>query len=270
MMVITPPKSAPIWVLDGQAVYCQDGLPYAFDEPKLCQYARVVSHSPPMYAISRSVATEVLGVLAQDKFVAYRSLVAVLDVSTAYLLSKAIQLLRWDNEQTWCGVCGSRHESLDFVKICPNCQHTSYPHIQPCVITAITHQCPISQKTQLLLAKHHRRATIYTLIAGFVEVGESLEMAVRREVLEEVGLTIGTPRYAGSQPWPYPTNLMVGFVAEYQSGEIVLQQDELLDARFFEMDNLPALPPIGTIARRIIDEVVKDKSYPPKTITPKP
>lgn len=96
---------------------------------------------------------------------------------------------------------------------------------------------------------------MYGLIAGFVEVGETLEQAVCREVFEEVGLQVGQLRYFGSQFWPYPSNLMVGFVAEYQSGSVVLQADELADARFFDLDDLPNVPKFGTIARQMIEYV---------------
>ena len=88
-----------------------------------------------------------------------------------------------------------------------------------------------------------------------MEIGETLERATAREVYEEVGLQIDAPMYFNSQAWPYPTNLMVGFIAKYRSGKIILQQDELNDARFFDMDKLPNLPPCGTLARKIIDAV---------------
>lgn len=125
------------------------------------------------------------------------------------------------------------------------------------LITAVIRTHPTTQKTQLLLAKHHRHAEIYTLIAGFVEMGETLEMAVCREVHEEVGLQIDAPTYFGSQAWPYPSNLMVGFIARHRLGDIKLQPDEIADARFFDLDDLPKVAPKGTIARTIIDDVVK-------------
>lgn len=123
------------------------------------------------------------------------------------------------------------------------------------MIVAITRICPTTQKPQILLAKHHRRTDIYTLIAGFVEVGETPEMAVHREVFEEVGIWVDNVRYVSSQPWPYPNNLMMGFVAEYRLGDITPQADEISDARFFEVDNLPPIAPLGTLARQLIDGV---------------
>lgn len=178
-------------------------------------------------------------------------------------LSRAIQLLRWQTDYRFCGRCG--HQTIasikEVVKICPKCSHHQYPRIQPCVITAIYRHHQSTGKKQILLAHHHRHRNpsttpMYGLIAGFVEVGESLENAVQREVMEEVGIHIHQPKYFASQAWPFPSNLMLGFTAQYQSGHITLQVDELADAQFFDIDDLPKIPQKGTIARTLIDHII--------------
>lgn len=199
---------------------------------------------------------------------AYRTLIGQMPPLAAHHLSHAIQLLRWRDDHRFCSRCGNLahpHPS-EYASLCPNCRHRNYPRVQPCVIVAITRQHPISQKTELLLALHHRHnqtsnendlyAHMHSLIAGFVEIGESLESAVAREVLEEVGLSITNLRYLDSQPWPYPSNLMIGFVAEWAGGEICLDTSELVCANFFELDNLPTLPMHGTLSRLLIDWVI--------------
>ena len=117
---------------------------------------------------------------------------------------------------------------------------------------------------QVLLAHHHRYGQTslplqYGLIAGFVEVGESLEHAVVREVYEEVGLRLADIRYVSSQPWPFPSNLMLGFRATYQSGEIVLQEDELSHADFFDLSALPKIPFKGSIAYELIAQIAHEQ-----------
>ena len=107
---------------------------------------------------------------------------------------------------------------------------------------------------RILLARNHRFPPgRYSVVAGFVEPGESLEACAHREVLEEVGLRIKNVRYFASQPWPFPNSLMIGFTAEYEDGEITLEESELADAQWFTADNLPQLPPKMTIARKLID-----------------
>ena len=129
--------------------------------------------------------------------------------------------------------------------------HVVYPRISPCIIVAVR------KGPAILLAAHRRHYQaedpMYTVLAGFVEAGENLEQCVAREVFEESGIRVRNVRYVASQPWPFPHSLMMGFTADYQSGEIKVQDDELVAADFFEADRLPRLPPHGTIARRLIE-----------------
>lgn len=193
-------------------------------------------------------------------FLPYRQVIAHTDLSTAHAMSRAVQLVLWRRDHRFCSRCGAattphRHEHA---MMCGHCRHRAYPRVQPCVIVAITRIHPTTQKRQILLALHqrHKDSGMYGLVAGFVEAGESLESAVHREVAEEVGLGVTNLRYAGSQPWPYPTNLMLGFIADYQSGEIVVQENELVEAKFFDVDQLPHIPKPSTIAHALIKQVV--------------
>ena len=198
--------------------------------------------------------------------VTYRQLVPHLPIDLACQLSQAIQLLRWQADTKFCSRCGDAVTVAtegERAMVCNGCGLRQYPRVQPCVITAITRPNPLTGEIQILLAHHHRygRQTPplqYGLIAGFVEVGESLEQAVMREVGEEVGIKVTDINYVSSQPWPFPSNLMLGFRACYASGDIVLQEDELSHADFFDISNLPKIPFKGSIAYQLIEQVADE------------
>ncbi len=128
---------------------------------------------------------------------------------------------------------------------------TLLPANCPCIIVAIR------RDDAILLAQHTRhRNGVHTVLAGFVEVGETLEQAVAREVMEESGIRVKNLRYVTSQPWPFPQSLMTAFMADYADGEIVVDKKELLTADWYRYDDLPLLPPPGTVARRLIEDTV--------------
>ncbi|SDB92711.1 NAD(+) diphosphatase [Acinetobacter boissieri] len=183
------------------------------------------------------------------QFVTLRQLIPHWSSIQAEEASRAIQLLEWKKNHQFCGRCGEKttqHHS-EYCMCCPSCALRQYPRINPCVITIIT------KGDQVLLAKSiHRKDNMYGLIAGFVEVGETLEQAVARETLEEVGIRIKNIKYLASQPWPFPSNLMLGFHAEYDSGDITVQEDEIADAQFFDRNTLPDIPFAGSIAHTLI------------------
>ena len=164
----------------------------------------------------------------------------------------ASEIIHWERNHRYCGRCGAavRDGSGEYVKVCSECGLHSYPRISPAVIVGVR------RGNELLLVQAHRhRAGMYSNVAGFVEAGESLEQTVAREVLEETGIRIRNIRYFGSQAWPFPSTLMIGFTAEYGGGEIRREEDEILDARWFAVDALPRVPERYTIARRIIDHL---------------
>ena len=202
-----------------------------------------------------------------NAFVPYRQLLSTLSIALADQLSQAIQLLRWQADTQFCSRCSApvtAAVSGERAMVCSVCRFRQYPRVQPCVITAITRPNPTTGETQILLAHHHRYGQTvlplqYGLIAGFVEVGESLEDAVMREVNEEVGIKLTDIRYVSSQPWPFPSNLMLGFRATYVSGDIVLQEDELSHADFFDLSDLPKIPFKGSIAYDLIVQIADEQ-----------
>lgn len=172
--------------------------------------------------------------------------------------SRALQLLLWQRNHRFCSHCGAKtiRHANEFAMICPACDYMQYPRLQPCVIVAITRHDEANQPKILLARSPRFTIPMFSLIAGFVEVGETLEQAVAREVKEEVGIEVKNIRYMSSQPWPFPSNIMIGFQAEYAGGELVLQEDEISEAAFYPFDQLPLLPPTGSIANRMIERIV--------------
>jgi NAD+ diphosphatase len=162
----------------------------------------------------------------------------------------ARQLLHWRRAHRFCGACGApmnRHPA-ERAMSCPACGHAAYPRINPVVITLVYRGAEI-----LLARKASGQPRFWSLVAGFVEPGETLEAAAAREIAEEVGLRVRNIRYAASQPWPFPNNLMLGFTAEYDSGEIAPDGAEIAEADWFGRDGLPPIPSRVSIARRLID-----------------
>lgn len=168
------------------------------------------------------------------------------------LAARASQLALFLQTHNFCGQCGNKMELVhwELAMLCPKCQHRAYPRISPCVLVAVT------KPGHILLARSKQfKAGVYSLIAGFVESGETLEQAAQREVLEEVGVHVGPPNYIASQPWPFPHSLMTAFVAEYQAGEIVCQPTEIEDAKWFSWDDLPEIPPPQTLSGQLIRQL---------------
>jgi NAD+ diphosphatase len=179
------------------------------------------------------------------------------------LAGRALQIVDWDRTNEFCGRCGgkTRTHLTERAKECLQCGLLHFPRLAPAIIVLI------QRGGEVLLARGRRFETpIYSTIAGFVEPGETLEEAVVREVKEESGITVKDVRYFGSQPWPFPHSLMVGFTANYASGEITLSDGENVDVRWFKADNLPQIPSKLSIARRLIDWFLEKqaKSSPPK------
>lgn len=176
---------------------------------------------------------------------------------------KCQELLYWDQNTKFCGVCGGTMRfDTDISKKCEHCGKEIWPQLATAVIVLIRrHDAATGKEEVLLVHANSFRDDHYGLVAGFVETGETLEQAVYREVMEETGLHITNLRYFGSQPWPYPCGLMVGFTADYDSGKIHLQRSELSKGAWFDRDHLPHIPEKLSIARQLLDAWLADTDH---------
>jgi NAD+ diphosphatase len=183
-----------------------------------------------------------------------RSLLGQIEEDIFLLAGRSFQIVNWNKMNKFCGKCGALTEAQrsELSKKCPSCGSVFYPRISPAVITAVV------RGDEILLAHNKNfRPNWYSVLAGFVEPGETFEDCVVREVMEEVGIRVKNIRYFGSQPWPFPDSLMVGFVAEHESGEILVDGVEIEEAAWYRFDNLPHRPMTTTIAGQLIDFVIK-------------
>lgn len=202
-----------------------------------------------VYSLAQPAESSVAG----GQWLSLRSQLGVLDEVLFTLAGRALQIERWRREHRFCGACGRETQPFDngAARFCARCELRFYPRLSPCMITLIT------RDDHCLLARHARsRKAFHTALAGFVEVGETVEDTVHREIQEEVGLTVEAPRYFGSQPWPFPGQLMLGFHAEYRSGDIEVDGDEILTADWWRYDQLPPVPPPQTLAGQLIAHFV--------------
>lgn len=186
-----------------------------------------------------------------------RSVYDDLEEDIFLLAGKAVQIVNWDKNHQFCGKCGTPTENKEdeLAKICPECGFISHTRLSPAVITAII------KNGKILMAKHMRTSgSMYGLIAGFVEPGETIEEALERETMEEVGLKVKNIQYFGSQPWPFPNSLMIAFTAEYESGEIKVDDAEITHARWFTADELPRIPSKMSIAGELMEWYIKNYS----------
>ena len=183
------------------------------------------------------------------KRIPYRNLFVTEPAGYTAVVARAALLLDWLQHTKYCASCAGRLQLsvTETALECPQCCRIWYPVLAPCIIVLI------SKGEQILLARHVQHISdIYTCIAGFIEAGETAEEAVAREIREEVGLTVKDIRYRGSQGWPYPNQLMLAFRAEYVSGDITVQKEELSEAAWFTRDALPPIPLPGSAAHRLI------------------
>jgi NAD+ diphosphatase len=191
---------------------------------------------------------------ALGEAVPLRQLFGALSEEEFGVAGRALALGAWDRDHQYCGRCGAPTErsATERVKACTQCKHGAFPRLSPAVIMLV------ERDGKALLARNARfPLPFYSTLAGFVEVGETLEQAVAREVAEEAGIVVDAIRYFGSQPWPFTGSLMIGFTAQWASGEIVADPTELADAGWFTPDALPVVPPKLSIARELIDDFVR-------------
>jgi NAD+ diphosphatase len=184
-----------------------------------------------------------------------RELWAALGEESWHTAGRAVQLADWASTHRFCGRCATPTQRVQDERSlrCPACGLLAYPRISPAVIVLVR------RGNEALLARGARfPLPFYSTLAGFVEVGESLEQTVHREICEEVGVEVDHVTYFGSQPWPFPHSLMVGFMAQWKAGDILADGTEILDAQWWKADALPSVPPPLSIARRLIDAWVAE------------
>lgn len=226
-------------------------IPYG-ESPEEFKVTAVKTHylgvlkGKPAYAVEVDSNTEAPEGMV---FKYLKALHKYLDEDIYLLAGKAFQVINWDRNHQFCGRCGTltKTSEYDMSKVCPECGFRTYVRLSPAVITAII------KDGKVLMAKHGYRGGMYGLIAGFVEPGETLEEAVQRETMEEVGLKVKNIKYFGSQPWPFPHSLMVGFIADYESGDINVDGHEITGAGWFSAEELPQIPHSASIASELID-----------------
>jgi NAD+ diphosphatase len=181
------------------------------------------------------------------------------------MAGRAKQIVEWERTHRFCGRCGTETAPgpTELAKGCPRCGMLFYPRLSPAVIVLVR------RGDEVLLARSPGFPSgMYSVLAGFVEPGESIEETLSREVREEVGVEVENVRYFGSQPWPFPNSLMIGFTADYAGGEVRTDPEEIEDAGWYSVNDLPTLPPKVSIARAMIDSFAarrrgRDRS-PPK------
>lgn len=186
----------------------------------------------------------------QAEFTSLRDLYGQLPDEVYPLCGRAIQIIEWDQTHRFCSCCGTptRLSPTERAKECPKCGHLAFPRLAPAVIVLVEHG------EQVLLARSPRFPVgMYSVLAGFVEAGESLEQTICREIAEEVGIRVKDLHYFGSQSWPFPHSLMLAFTATYAAGDLNIDGNEIEAAAWFRVDQLPLIPSPMSIARQLID-----------------
>jgi NAD+ diphosphatase len=251
-----PEDACRVFVRDGRVCVRRGSTPTIFETLSpdlpggLKRNARYLGHrrSGTCYAI------EVPGELPLPEGLAFsgvRELAGLIPDEELAIAGLAVQVTDFDRTTRFCGRCGTATEPVrtERAKVCPSCHQVVYPRLSPAVIVLVR-----NNNSVLLVRGKKAPPGRYSLIAGFVEPGETIEHAVHREVREESGIAINNIQYRASEPWPFPNSLMLGFVADYEGGEIVPDGIEIESARWFDRDLLPDLPPKLSITRALIDD----------------
>ena len=278
--MLLPTDFEPLWSAPETAD--MDGLWFVFHRSNLLVYT---AHATPMLPMPADVLAGSLGVdRGNARFVgmlgktpvwaaraqserapeghAYENMRMLFNRLPDDLLAiggRAVQMLEFDRTHGFCGACGTATEIFEGGRSrkCPSCGETYYPKVSPAMMVLIKRDG--ANGRELLMARSARfQRGMYSALAGFVEPSESIEECIHREAFEEVGIRVANLRYFSSQGWPFPNSLMVAYVADYASGEIVPQEGEIEDARWFTLDDLPMLPHRLSIARRLVNSVIAE------------
>jgi NAD+ diphosphatase len=188
------------------------------------------------------------------ELIALKPLLPRVETASFSLFSRALQLVKWDGDHRFCGHCGTETERLqrEHARSCPNCHLLVYPRISPCIMALVR------RGDRILLGRGFNFPEgVYSALAGFVESGENLEQAVAREIKEETGITVNNLRYYGSQNWPFPAQLMIGFTADYHDGDLVPDGVEIEDVGWFSIDDLPLLPAKQSLSGQMITKMTE-------------
>ncbi|MBR9911941.1 MAG: NAD(+) diphosphatase [Gammaproteobacteria bacterium] len=214
----------------------------------------------PQYCIGRYRGADCFVVLIDDRpdvyghhWIDLRRLMALLDEAHYQMAARALQVIQWKLDHRFCGRCGAKTVShrREMASHCDACDLFFYPRLSPCVIVLIT------RGDHCLLARNANFAgPFFSALAGFIEAGETIEGALQREVMEEVGIEVGQLKYFGSQSWPFPSQLMIGFHAAYAGGDIEVDGEEIVEADWFRYDELPQVPPETSLAGQLIRHFV--------------
>tara|TARA_S200000501_G_scaffold68853_1_gene60723 strand:+ start:4965 stop:5858 length:894 start_codon:yes stop_codon:yes gene_type:complete len=186
-------------------------------------------------------------------YLSKRELYPYLNEESLMIVSRSFQLFDWIYKQNYCSRTGNKLSEIrdDLSKFCDSCPREYYPKMSPCILVILTHG------TEILLVRHNSEIrTLYTAIAGFVDLGETLEECVEREVFEEVGLKINNINYVGSQSWPFPNQLMMAFQAEAISRDVQIDENEILEASWFKPNDLPKIPPEPSLSNQLIKKAI--------------
>lgn len=209
-----------------------------------------------IYAVLLAVWPETL---TDTHAVATRQLLMERGFEAFSLVGRASQWINWYRFHRFCGACGCKNEAIrnGALLFCPGCETEYYPRINPCIIVLVT------DANRVLLARSNRRgAAFFSCLAGFIEPGETAEEAVAREVYEEAGIQVTNIRYVKSQPWPFPSQLMLGFYADYAGGNLNPCPEELAEAGWFDVHSLPTVPsPTISVAGQLIEEYCRLKIH---------
>ncbi|AGZ34807.1 MULTISPECIES: NAD(+) diphosphatase [Pseudomonas] len=246
---------------DNGALFPRDWLKRQ-DLDVLCEQGIGHFDGEPVFLLELRSASEVPGCHWRG----LRSFMLEGDFETYKILGYAAQIGTWAREHRFCGSCGQPMTQIRWERAmyCQPCDLRSYPRISPSMIVLVT------RGDEILLARSPRFVSgVYSTLAGFAEPGESAEDCLVREVREEVAVEVKDIQYIGSQCWPFPHSMMLGFHAEYAGGEIVMQPDEIEDAKWFSVHELPPLPAGRSIARYLIDLYVARRLGLPEPVLPR-
>ena len=254
---------------DGKILYDHDQKTYCFDVKdlnSLSDYSPYLSiardpHSDEYYySINTDSKTNVLGIFmdpAKIEFTDFRTTLSFLDPSDFQLISRASILVNWKATNQFCSSCG-KQTVFNLSEGAPDCDCLApprYPIISPCIITLI------HDNNRILLGRSKFfPPNMFSTLAGFIEAGENAEEALAREVMEEVNVKVSEVKYYGSQSWPFPSQLMLGYFCKYEEGSIQLNDAELEEARWFDLDDLPIIPPDTSISGQLIRSYISDRS----------